>query len=429
MDDTAHQVKVARVDWASVVPGVYLFRSFRMATQPTKLAIALVWVIVVYLAGMTLAGVWGPAIEKVDIQRLGLRATIVEDLRGTNLFGSFLEIEVNALSSLLWSAATLDAGLNGDGTGVWPALHTLVVGGPGLLWLASPAFCLVFMLGVAIATLLAGGAICRLSAAQAINGQSAGLGAALGFIARKGVWLLLAPIIPAGALLLFTVLLALGGLLTFNWPVLDIVGGLLFGLMLVIGALMAVVLIGLVLGLPIMPAALAVEGTDGYDAVSRSMSYLSARPWQYALYGLVTLIYGAITFLFVGLIVALTLALTLWAVDWGVFREWDKAEGLSRLHTALWGTQDPSTHEPGGTLVLTGWLLTTWLKLLAAIPFAYAVSYFFTASTWVYLLLRRSTDGSALDASEDATLTNLIKRPEHIIAPVAEKVEGDAQSV
>ena len=55
---------------------------------------------------------------------------------------------------------------------------------------------------------------------------------------------------------------------------------------------------------------MAIEGPDAFDAVSRSYSYVFNRPWRWLFYNVVAIVYGAITYLFLGTLVFLTLWMT-----------------------------------------------------------------------------------------------------------------------
>nr|HPR08647.1 hypothetical protein [Denitromonas sp.] len=57
-------------------------------------------------------------------------------------------------------------------------------------------------------------------------------------------------------------------------PVLDVIGGFLFGFMLFLGSVAAVFLLALAFGCHLLTPAVAVEDADAFDAVSRSFSYL-----------------------------------------------------------------------------------------------------------------------------------------------------------
>ena len=92
------------------------------------------------------------------------------------------------------------------------------------------------------------------------------------------------------------------------------IAGALAFLPLLGGLLMTLIVIGLALGWPLMPVIVAAEGEDGFDALSRSYSYVNQRRWRYAfLIGLAWLI-GCAGLLFVDLFARIVVQLTHWAL-------------------------------------------------------------------------------------------------------------------
>ena len=77
--------------------------------------------------------------------------------------------------------------------------------------------------------------------------------------------------------------------------------GLLFFLALAASLVMTLLVLGTVGGFDLMYPTIAVEGSDSFDAISRSFSYVYARPWRMLWYTAVAVIYGAATYLFVRL--------------------------------------------------------------------------------------------------------------------------------
>ncbi|MFP4052980.1 MAG: hypothetical protein ACLFV7_03850, partial [Phycisphaerae bacterium] len=180
--------------------------------------------------------------------------------------------------------------------------------------------------------------------------------------------------------------------------------GIFLPLGLLLGLFIAFMTIGLVAGGPLMYPTIAVEGSDSFDAISRSFSYVFARPWRSALYGLVALVYGVITYLFVRLFIFLTLCTTHWFVAGGVFTGGDRlGEGADKLDV-IWAApqfgdlfgrfnwQAMSGMESVGAV-----LIGVWVFLLAGVVAAYLLSYFASATTTIYFLLRRQVDATDLD--------------------------------
>ncbi len=210
--------------------------------------------------------------------------------------------------------------------------------------------------------------------------------------------------IPLVVVVLIGLVLALLGLALFNLPILDVIGALLFGVLLLGGLVMALILTGELIASPLLMPALAVEGSDAFDAISRAFNYIIGRPWRYLFYNLVMVVYGAITYLFVGLIVFVALWCTKVAMGLWVFTSvGEGANAVNRFDAILpapqLGELVPAVDWAAlhGSSWLAAWIIMVWVKLLIALLPAFAVSFFFCEQTWIYLLLRRSADGSELD--------------------------------
>ena len=93
----------------------------------------------------------------------------------------------------------------------------------------------------------------------------------------------------------------------------DVWAGLLFPLLLLAGVVMAILLVGLV-GWPMIHVTLSAEGSDSFDALSRSYSYVLQNPWNYIWYCAVAVVYGAVVVFFVGFMGSLTVYLGKWAM-------------------------------------------------------------------------------------------------------------------
>src|SRR5262249_44975456 len=94
----------------------------------------------------------------------------------------------------------------------------------------------------------------------------------------------------------------------------DLLDVLLWWGIVVLGLIMAILLVGLV-SWPLMSAAVSTEGTDSWEAVSRSYSYLISAPWHFIWYNLVAIAYGAVLIFFIGFIGSLMVYLAKWGVS------------------------------------------------------------------------------------------------------------------
>src|SRR6185503_11482657 len=80
-------------------------------------------------------------------------------------------------------------------------------------------------------------------------------------------------------------------------PVFLVVTAAIFVLILAAGFVMTLVLLGTFGGFNLMYPTIAVEGSDSFDAISRSFSYVYARPWRMVFYTVVAVVYGALTYM------------------------------------------------------------------------------------------------------------------------------------
>ncbi len=408
ISDPSHRVRLEGVDFSSAFPSLRLFESFRMALQPTKLLLALLGLLLVYLCGLLLDLLWGPqqVVQLIELRQLlptsmgGLRGRTTmaaEEVGQYHVFARIFSAELMWFSHLIRSAAQLDLGLDGFSrpmpSGMVVALWHMVVAEPARLWNQHPWFFVVLVSLVGVIKLVIGGMIARLAATQACLNETVGMSEAGRFVLPRAVWFVVSPLIPLLVVGVIWLTLAVVGAVLFNLPGLNLVGGLLYGLMLLGGLVSACLLAFVAVGAGMMPSALAVEGTDAFDAVSRVFTFLIYRPARYLVLLVIMLVYGALTYLIVGLVLYLAMWFTRSAT--GVWSEEASAmillPGLGQ--PPLRGTLVEPIND---TYYSTSWLIAVWSKLLFGVSIAYAISYFFTAQTWMYLLLRREVDGTDL---------------------------------
>jgi hypothetical protein len=215
-----------------------------------------------------------------------------------------------------------------------------------------------------------GGAIARIAVVQATGGERVGIGTALRFALKKSASLIGAPLTPILGVAVFAAFCGLFGLLyRIPWGIGAAVASVLGFVPLVIGLVMALILLGLALGWPLMHATVAAEGEDAPDALSRSYSYVNQRLPRYASHVAAAWAIGSI-----GLLAAIAFARCVLALsDWGV------ALGA------------PSTLPTTG-LAASGRLF--WTAVVGMLVHGWIYSYFWSAASVIYLILRRDVDGT-----------------------------------
>lgn len=238
-----------------------------------------------------------------------------------------------------------------------------------------------------------GGAIGRIAAVQFARDQQIGMREALLFAAGRFPGYVSAPLLPLAAVAALWLLCVVGGWLgRLPGEVGAIVLGVLWGLELVLGLMMAVILIGIVGGWPLMLATIGVEGTDGFDGLSRMYNYVFERPLYYIWQIGVVVVYGSAVIFFVGLMAQMLVHLALWGVSWG--NGYDETARLlaGSPATVLRGVAlSPDTPTVGGRIA------RGWMCGLATLLFAFVYSYFWTSATIIYFTLRRSVDANDFD--------------------------------
>lgn len=246
-----------------------------------------------------------------------------------------------------------------------------------------------------------GGAIGRMIAVQYARDQKTSLLSALKFSLTHFFDYLSAPLMPLAGVGVLWALCAFGSTLGR----IPVVGELLVGTFLifalVFGFAMALILIGVAAGWPLMFATISTEATDGFDGLSRAYNYAFERPWHYLGYTLFAMLYGSVVVFFVWLMAQIAVVLTAWAVSWGAGYE-TAARLFSDPPTQMGiASLIPPPGEPGSFDFSWGSRLAGgWLRGVATLVLAFVYSFFWTSTAIMYFLLRRGVDGNDLDEVE-----------------------------
>lgn len=201
------------------------------------------------------------------------------------------------------------------------------------------------------------------------------------FAATRWLPNFLAPLSLVLVVLLLWGVLTLGGmiLLTSN-PGLAL-AGLLWPLALAIGLGATLTLVGLMFGWPLLSASISADGQDGFGAVGTAFSYVYRRPLPLAFYVIVAAFLGWLAWAIVSGLAESLLSLTNAATMAGLSEE--------RIRTL---TLRDETLGPLGKFGLGA--MEGWRYLVQSVAVSFLFSYFWAATTMIYLLLRRSVDGT-----------------------------------
>lgn len=277
---------------------------------------------------------------------------------------------------------------------------------------------------------LFGGAITRMAAVQLARKEKISVKEALHFAWARYVSYFSAPLFPMLFVLGILVLLNIFG--AFHMiPVFGdiVVDGLGYWLVLLASIVMGVILAGLV-GWPLMYATISAEGSDSFDALSRSYSYVFQCPWHYLWNAAVAITYGMALVFFVGFMGSFMVYLGKWGMSQtpGIKRadrephylfvyaptsyHWrelllqgspavDENGQLDsdRYHAYVHGEDKDDVHVGGLQWYnqVGAYLVSLWVGLMFLMIIGFGYSYFWCASTIIYLLMRRQVDDTELD--------------------------------
>lgn len=327
------------------------------------------------------------------------------------------------------------------GYGVLPSIFLLL---RAEQWLITQHFwyALLFGLLALIIWSLLGGAICRMAAISVARQERIPMKSAMGFAARKFAGFAIAPLLPIIMVALIGIVMIIGGLVCSIPIIGEILAGLTMGLALVGGFVAALIIVGALAGYSLWWPTIAVEGSDGFDAIARSYSYIFSRPWHAGFYAAVALVYGSICYLFARFFVWLLLRVTHFFVGIGMGipdRPGTGTPDAGKLD-AMWQAPGFNNLAPTappfaarGIESFGSGLISIWVFLLVMLLCAFLVTFYLSGSTVIYYLLRRRVD--AIDF-EDVYLDEDLEGEEYAYttesgageggpsAPPAEDTEG-----
>ncbi len=230
-----------------------------------------------------------------------------------------------------------------------------------------------------------GAAITRIAALALTREHKLGLRGGLSFGLLHWPSFAGGPALPLAACLLLAIpLLMLGWIAQLDAGAFFV--SIIWPLALVVGGLIALLALGLFLGWPLMWPTISTEATDSFDGLSRAYSYTLHRPLRYFGYVLFAGILGMLLLCIVSFVVALIQGMAYWGLSIGAGAARVKEIALDGI-AAEQGTMFRGAHHT----------FAFWSHLLQLVPLAVTASYFWTAMTQIYLLLRRDEDGAELD--------------------------------
>ncbi len=256
--------EVNSIGWMDVIGLPQILRILGVALHPSKLALALAAIFLTFALGGVLDWFWtrgggieGQAITSFIAARADGR-TYEEGEGSHGIFEVWRHHEQRCVTGLLGAALPETSLATGTSVGAYVRslsanrpLPNLLGIGYGVLWMAKshPVFFLLFGGGSLLIWSLFGGAICRLAVVQFARDEKLPMRDALAYAWPRLLGSFLpAPCIPLAFILIIAIALTLGGAL-LRVPILgDLLSGVAFLLAILGGFVIAVLMVGLVVG-------------------------------------------------------------------------------------------------------------------------------------------------------------------------------------
>jgi hypothetical protein len=198
--------------------------------------------------------------------------------------------------------------------------------------------------------------------------------------------------------------------------VLAFLAALAWPFVLLLGLMMAILLLGALAGWPLMWATVSVEGTDAFDALSRSYAYTYHRPWRLLWYVIFAGFLAVTSMFVVKLFASSAIGLGTWSVDWGlddttmntVVRPEVPRDGLidpalPRIEVTPGAVAEPPADtarapalppaESGRVLAASRRVINFWKAVVTYLVAGYQAGFLWVSAVGIYLLLRRDIDG------------------------------------
>ncbi len=432
------RVAVREIAWLEIFPWLILLRTFRIAAQPKLLVIAAAGVLLSWLGfwsiGYVFSGTSDEAlrghIEELTesplrwIQTAEPAATIAAPATPST-GGPDPKPAVPARKEQVSGADAQQAllGLTFDDVPMYHPWERL--SRPYLALFASDlsitgfAFHFLCAVWVAVVWTLCGGLICRTAAMQLAAEEKISLGRAFRHVQAKWLAYFLGPV---GTLLAFLIIaLAVGAAgVLLRAEIGLLLGAIAWPLVLGLGTLGTLVLAGIFFGWPLMWAAVGVEHSDHYDALSRSFTYVLSRPLHFLFYLTITAAIGTLGWLAAAAFAETVIYLSAWSACRGAHPELFGQIMFVVPHPwpwANWPAVDLS--EVDGTAWAGLQVICFWSSAVNLLVVGFVFSYFWTAACGCYLLLRYHVDGNELD---DIVLDD--DEEPHELPPLATDTQG-----
>jgi hypothetical protein len=435
-----HTTKVREVAWNELFPWMILLRSVRIALMARVFILGALGLLTTMFGWWVLANMFSGSTDPVVMEwRRNVDLGIWEDSMHRGVPNPWVNTAAQSAGEVFESAA-----------------NSMLIRAPINIWLyitrpffqmfqgdlTATGFLFLLLCGVweLLAWGLFGGAITRIAALKFTRDEAPGIVAALRHSASNILSYSLPPLgALAGTAVFALQLVALGAIMRADIGAFAV--AIAWPFVLLLGLMMSVLLLGALFGWPLMWATVSVEGTDAFDALSRSYAYTYNRPLRLLWYVLFAGFLAVISMFVVKLFASSAVALGHWGIAWGaddltqdvvvdplpvpaiVIPPPPAPPAIGTASTAP-ETNDaapvqpppPEPAEPSELLRTSARIVHFWKQLVAVLVAGFQSGFLWVSAVGIYLLLRRDIDGVQisevyLDPDDDFGTSSLIDEP------------------
>ena len=253
---------------------------------------------------------------------------------------------------------------------------------------------IVLVLGLMIIWSVFAGAVTRLTALELGKGEKTGLKDSISFVMKKFWSYFWSPLTPILGVLFFIACNVAGGLLgkiEFAGEIAVAVG---FPLAILSGFLIVFLGIVGVIGFILMFPAISSEGSDAFDAISRAYSYVLSRPLHFLSLFITLIVCGMILTFVAGYGACLVMKTSYFTVGLGMG---EKLNEIRAFIAGLSGGGDTITSLNPVSMRIAALLFMLYIVLIKIIVGSIIIAFVGSASTIVYLIMRKDVDGTEMD--------------------------------
>jgi hypothetical protein len=387
--------------------------SVKLAVGPTKLVLAFLGVLIIGLLGFLMDVSTRSVVVGVIDQKpvTELDVYIQDPLQTRQFISEYAEQGPGrGVFSVLWSFTTarfhqatvqlLDLGSANIFANVRFAMQNLwlCIKAVGWAFLYHPVYSVIFFGSVFLVGVFVGGAVSRCAALEFARNEKPGFFEAIHFAGENFKAFLCAPLVPLGLAALFLGLLVGLGMLAAIPRIGELLIGVIFLVILVLGLLTAVMIIGSAAGGLLLFPSVAFEKTSGFDAVGRAFCYILNRPLWMAYYVFVSAVFGTFFYLVFRWIIFLILRITYAALSLGLSlgRQGGKLNRIW-LEPEFFGFVRLAARDMVWSETIAGVMIYLALMLIISLLTSYIISFLFSASAVIYALMRKKVDKVELD--------------------------------